>query len=102
MKRIILAMVGAAIPALVAAAPAANAEQVCGKRAEIVSRLENGYQEFNSAMGMSTNGGLVELFTSEKGTWTLMLTHPDGVSCLIAAGENWEAFNGAKPASQVY
>ena len=53
-------------------------------------------------MGMSTNGGLVELYTSDTGTWTLMLTQPDGVSCLIAAGQNWESFNSPKSASQVF
>lgn len=78
---------------LTAFAMPANAQQnVCGKRDDIVTRLENGYQEFNTAMGMSSNGRLVELFTSEKGSWTLMLTTTDGVSCLIAAGENWETF----------
>jgi hypothetical protein len=53
-------------------------------------------------MGMSTNGGLVELYTSENGTWTLMLSQPDGVSCLIAAGENWESLKLPKSASQVF
>jgi hypothetical protein len=101
MKRFMFALIGASFTALLAA-PASSAENVCGKRDDIVSRLENGYQEFNSAMGMSTNGGLVELYTSDNGTWTLMLTQPDGVSCLIAAGENWESFNAAKSASQVY
>jgi len=53
-------------------------------------------------MGVSTNGSLVELYTSENGTWTLMLTRPDGVSCLIAAGQNWEAFDAVTPASQTF
>ena len=101
MKRFIFALIGASSVALMAA-PASSAENVCGKRDDIISRLENGYQEFNSAMGMSTNGGLVELYTSEDGTWTLMLSQPDGVSCLIAAGQNWESFNSAKSASQVF
>lgn len=101
MKRFFIALIGASVTALLAT-PASATENVCGKRDDIVSRLENGYQEFNSAMGMSTNGGLVELFTSENGTWTLMLTQPDGVSCLIAAGQNWESFEGMKPASQVF
>ena len=79
------------------AMPANAAENVCGKRDDIVKRLEYGYQEFNSAMGMSSNGGLVELYTSEKGTWTLMLTQPGGVSCLIASGENWETFESKAP-----
>lgn len=101
MKRFFFALIGASITALMAA-PAYSEENVCGKRDDIVTRLENGYQEFNSAMGMSTNGGLVELYTSDKGTWTLMLTQPDGVSCLIAAGQNWESFEGMKPASQAF
>lgn len=101
MKLFVFALVAASFAAGLAT-PAAGEENVCGKRDEIVSRLENGYQEFNSAMGMSTNGGLVELFTSKNGTWTLMLTQPDGISCLIAAGENWESFSGAKNASQVF
>lgn len=101
MNRFILALASAAIMAILAT-PASSEENVCGKRDDIVSRLEQGYQEFNSAMGMSTNGSLVELFTSDNGTWTLMLTQPDGVSCLIAAGQNWESFDGMKPASQVF
>jgi hypothetical protein len=101
MKRFMFSLIGASFVALMAT-PASSAENVCGKRDDIVSRLENGYQEFNSALGMSTNGGLVELYTSDKGTWTLMLTQPDGVSCLIAAGENWETINSAKSASQFY
>jgi hypothetical protein len=101
MKRIMIALIGVSFIALLAT-PAFSAENVCGKRDDIVARLESGYQEFNSAMGMSTNGGLVELYTSDKGTWTLMLSQPNGVSCLIAAGENWESFNTPKSASQVY
>jgi hypothetical protein len=101
MKRFMIALIGVSFTALLAA-PASSAENICGKRDDIVSRLESGYQEFNSAMGMSTNGGLVELYTSENGTWTLMLSQPDGVSCLIAAGENWESLKLPKSASQVF
>jgi hypothetical protein len=101
MKRFMIALIGVSFTALLAA-PASSAENICGKRDDIVSRLESGYQEYNSAMGMSTNGGLVELYTSENGTWTLMLSQPNGVSCLIAAGENWESFKLPKSASQVF
>jgi hypothetical protein len=101
MKRILFALIGASVTALLAA-PAYSADNVCGKRDDIVARLKDGYQEFSSAMGMATNGGLIELYTSEKGTWTLMLTQPDGVSCLIAAGQNWESFNKPKAASDTF
>lgn len=101
MKRFMLTLIGASFAALMAV-PTANAQAVCGKRNDFVTRLENGYQEFNSAMGMSSNGALVELYTSEEGTWTLMLTQPNGVSCLIAAGEHWESFGNPKSAAQVF
>ena len=47
---------------------------------------------------MAGNGGVIELYTSEKGSWTLLLTQPTGVSCLIAAGDNWETMPEPKPA----
>ena len=64
---------------------------VCGPHDKIVSQLENGYEEVRSGYGLSGNGALVELFVSkEKGTWTFMLTRPDGLTCLMASGGNWE------------
>lgn len=68
-----------------------EAQTVCGDRDEIVARLQSGYQERASAIGLSGNGGVVELWKSEKGSWTLLLTRPGGVSCLMAAGEHWQA-----------
>ena len=42
-------------------------------------------------MGLSNNGGVVEILTSPEGdTWTIIITMPNGLSFLIAAGENWE------------
>ena len=42
-------------------------------------------------MGLAPNGGVVEVLASENGSWTLLVTMPDGHSCVIAVGENWEA-----------
>ena len=98
MKRSILALLGLVAAPLIASP--ASAQTVCAERNEIVSRLENGYHEMASAIGVSGNGGVIELYTSSKGSWTLILTQPDGVSCLIAAGESWESVTAARPASQ--
>ena len=41
--------------------------------------------------GLASNGKLVEVFSSDDGsTWTIVLTAPGGVSCIIAAGKYWE------------
>ena len=88
-----------AMAAPLAASPA-NAQAVCGDRNEIVSRLESGYDEKVSALGLAGNGGVVELYTSNKGTWTLLMTQPNGMTCLIAAGDSWESISSHKPAHQ--
>jgi hypothetical protein len=33
---------------------------------------------------------MIELYTSEKGTWTMLMTRPGGVSCIMAVGQSWE------------
>ena len=81
------ALIGAAF--LVNTTPA-NAQSICNKRIEMVTKLETEYQEFVTAIGMAGNGSIVELFVSDTGSWTLLLSQPNGISCLMAAGENWE------------
>ena len=39
----------------------------------------------------SPDDGLVEVYASEEtGTWTILMTRPDGTTCLLAAGQRWE------------
>ncbi|WP_420420394.1 hypothetical protein [Pacificispira sp.] len=72
------------------AASAQGGPQVCGPRDKIITRLSARYQERQSAIGMTSGGSLVELFVSAEGTWTFVHTNADGVTCLLAAGEDWE------------
>ena len=82
------ALVGAVL--LFGCAAPASGQTVCGDRAEIVAKLESRYQEFATAVGISENN-IVELFLSESGSWTILLSFPTGTTCLIAAGEEWQA-----------
>ena len=69
----------------------AAAENLCMPHADIAKRLESGYAETPVAIGLSANGGLVEVFASPDGeTWTLVITTPKGVSCVVIAGEAWD------------
>ncbi|MCK5505758.1 MAG: hypothetical protein KAJ10_11370 [Thermodesulfovibrionia bacterium] len=68
----------------------ANAQTVCGARASLLKQLEDNYKESPISMGLSSNGSIVELTKSDKGTWTILLTTPKGVTCLIAVGKYWE------------
>ena len=42
-------------------------------------------------MGLTNKGAVVEVLTNQNGTtWTIIITMPNGVSCMVAAGEGWE------------
>jgi hypothetical protein len=72
--------------------PAAAQGRACAARAQVVERLAERYGETLVSMGMHANSGVVEVYASEAtGTWTILVTTPDGTACLIAAGEMWES-----------
>jgi hypothetical protein len=80
--------------AFTAALPASAQQNPCNKRLEIIGHLAKKYSEAPVAIGLSSNGGVVEVLSSKKNqSWTMIITMPDGNSCLMAAGENWEAIN---------
>ena len=68
----------------------ANAQAVCGKRDALLKQLADGYKEAPVAMGLDSNGRVVELATSETGTWTILMTGTEGITCLVAVGKAWE------------
>ncbi len=68
----------------------AEAQSVTAPRAEIVKQLGNAYAEAPVAIGLTGNGSVIELFTTGDGsTWTIVITSPDGLSRVVAAGESW-------------
>lgn len=78
------------IAALLAAGPAlAQQSPKCAPRQVVVEALAK-HHETTVAGGISAQGALIEIFASPKGGWSLVLTRPDGVSCMIDVGENWE------------
>jgi hypothetical protein len=80
-----------AIGAATAFSPApAQAQQVCAERIGVLKQLDKAHNEAPQALGLTASGQVVELLTSDKGTWTIIVTAPTGMSCLIAAGESWE------------
>ena len=73
------------------AAPAmAQQQMACGERSALVGQLQEKYKESAQGIGMTGNGAVVELLTSEAGSWSMVLTMPNGKSCLIATGDGWE------------
>ena len=68
----------------------AVAQPQCGERSDVLEFLSKKYNEAPVAAGVTNTGGLVEVLTdSRSGTWTIIVTSPQGISCFVAAGEGW-------------
>lgn len=91
MKNTPLAIAALAL-ALTAAAPAAWAQgRNCADRERVVDRLNTHYGETRQSIGLGANNAVVEQWASdETGTWTITITMPNGVTCLVASGQAFE------------
>lgn len=71
----------------------AHAQIVCTEdRKDAVARLASKYQEAPVSIGLAANGSIIEVFATRDGkTFTISLTTPEGMMCMMAAGENWES-----------
>ncbi len=94
LKSVVLGGLGAtalAVALVVGFRATASAQSVCTTHAEVIKQLGNRHSEAPVAIGLSGSGGVVEVFaTSDGSTWTMIITMPDGTSCMMAAGEAWE------------
>lgn len=74
---------------LAAAAPQASAA-VCGTHAGMTKFLADRYEESTRGLGLVSDRGVVELFISQKGTWSILITGVEGRTCILAAGHTWK------------
>ncbi len=90
MKKLLLAIL------LFAGSPSiAAAQTVCVDRAAMLDGRAAEYGEQLTEVKMIENVGLVEVLKSpSKGTWTIILTTPSGIRCMLAAGEDPGPFRG--------
>lgn len=62
----------------------------CLPHADAVKKLTTEYKEQQIGIGLRGPTQLYELFVSEEGTWTILKTEPNGRTCIMASGDNWE------------
>ncbi len=93
MKRKGLALIAGCLALIVSAHTAtAQMNRNCGTRDHVVTRLADKYGETRRSMGLGANNQIVEIFASdETGTWTITVTMPTGMTCLVASGQAFEA-----------
>ncbi len=76
--------------ALFLVSSAAMAQVPCGQRDKIVESFAVNFKEAPIASGISSTGSLIEVLSTHDGkTWTLIVSSPDGDSCLIGSGQGW-------------
>lgn len=95
MKRLILA----AVVALGLVWGGAALAQSCGERGAILRALEAQYREQLAVVALSKRGTVMEIAVSPTGSWTVLLTIPGGVTCLVDSGEGFQILE-AKPKGQ--
>jgi len=71
---------------------------ICFDRPEFVG-LAAGYGEARAFVGLvGDQSAFVEMFANgDTGSWTLVVTTPDGQTCIAASGEAYELTNDALP-----
>lgn len=78
---------------------AAQNARNCAPRDSVVDRLADGYGESRQSMGLGANNAVIEVFASdETGSWTITVTTPNGLTCLVASGQSFETLAEALPA----
>jgi hypothetical protein len=85
------AVVVAAGAAQAQRAPQGQGQAVCAPRALMVEKLKSDFGERPRAIGLADTGGVIEFLASKDGSWTLLMTSPEGRSCLVMAGDKWKA-----------
>ena len=62
----------------------------CGEHKAIAEVLLRQWQEFPAVQAITGNGDLLEVYVSPSASWTVLLTFPNGLSCIMATGEDLE------------
>lgn len=70
--------------------PSPAQSQICATHENIAAGLKQNFGEEVQAIGITRVGALIEIYTSPHGTWTVVLTIPNGPSCLIADGADFQ------------
>ena len=66
----------------------------------MVAHLTETYGETRHGIGLAANNVVMEVFASdETGSWTITVTSGNGLTCLVASGQNYETMAEELPAA---
>lgn len=82
-------MMRALLTALAITFLSGTAQAFCLPRDEMLKQWGKEYAEIPDHDGLGSNGGVIEVWVSPTGTFTIILSRPNGLSCVMKAGTNW-------------
>jgi len=89
-----------AIAAVLLSAGAVNA-QSCAPRDAMIEGLATKFGEHPVSRGINGRGAMIEMLANqETGTWTAIVTAPDGQSCVAASGEAFTLLTEEAPTGE--
>lgn len=80
----------------VLAAPV-HAQSACTSLPDALAALATRYGEAPRVSGLTSTGALMIVTASEAGGFSVLLVSPDGVACMVAAGEGFALTEAPKP-----
>lgn len=96
---IVAAVICIAMALAVMGVTAAQAQGApCWPRDVLLGQLAGTYGETQRGIGLVAQDQVLEIYAAEAtGTFTIIVTQPDGLSCMIASGQGYEAVDGVLP-----
>ncbi len=70
--------------------PSAALAGTCAQHKDITRQLALKFKEKRRAFGLIGTGRMMEVFVSQTGSWTMVITSANKISCVVAAGSSWE------------
>jgi len=62
----------------------------CASRGDVRSILSGRHQETAKGVGLLSDSKMIEIYTSDQGSFSIVVTTADGNTCVVAVGEAWE------------
>jgi len=74
------------------------AEVLCEPTQRLHDKLQRQFGSHRVASGVRGPEQIMEVWSSARGDWTMVVTYATGTSCIVAMGEHWNAHASDKPA----
>ncbi|SCB59760.1 hypothetical protein GA0061105_108117 [Rhizobium aethiopicum] len=92
-RSMVFGLLAVILPILVIAHPHSAASQTmlsCAGRSDVIGFLERNFGEKLTAVGLVNQNAVLEVYAAKTGTWTLVVTDVQGISCILLSGDSWE------------